>query len=126
APVGACRAVAAPMSAPCPTITIAARQIAQLADHCETSPHVSGGPIYCAIAAYHGSWQRPDNAFAHTVKRSVANNDAPDFEMPAPTDVNAAESPSARPPAFRDPAMAPPAAPYSLRRRSAHDPHGGA
>ncbi|HKD25890.1 MAG TPA: hypothetical protein VKC66_08210 [Xanthobacteraceae bacterium] len=124
-PVGHCRSVAAAMFAPCPNITIAARQIAQLAEHCETSPHVSGGPIYCAIAAYHGSWQRPDNAFAHTVKRSVANNDAPDFEMPAPTDVNAAESPSARPPAFRDTAMAPPAAPDWFRHRSANDQKGG-
>jgi hypothetical protein len=104
------RSAAAAMFAPCSNITIAARQIAQLAEHCKTSPHVSGDPIYCAIAAYHGSWERPDNAFAHAVRTSVAKNDAPDFEMPARTDVNAAEVRSARPPAFRDTAMTPPAA----------------
>jgi hypothetical protein len=77
---------------------------------------LNGDPIYCAIAAYQGSWERPDNAFANAVRASVANNDAPDFEMPARTDVNAAEVRSARPPAFRDTAMAPPAAPDDRER----------
>ncbi|HWO86939.1 MAG TPA: hypothetical protein VNN75_10710 [Stellaceae bacterium] len=110
------RSVAAAMFAPCSNITIAARQIAQLAEHCKTSPHVSGDPIYCAIAAYHGSWERPDNAFAHAVRTSVAKNDAPDFEMPARTDVNAAEVRSARRPAFHNTAMAAPAAPDDRER----------
>jgi hypothetical protein len=110
------RSVAAAMFAPCSNITIAARQIAQLAEHCKTSPHVSGDPIYCAIAAYHGSWNWPDNAFADAVRKSVANNDAPDFEMPGRTDVNAGEVRSARRPAFRDTAIAPPAAPDDRER----------
>jgi len=110
------RSVAAAMFAPCSNITIAARQIAQLAEHCKTSPHISGDPIYCAIAAYHGSWERPDNAFAHAVRTSVANNDAPDFEMPTRTDVNATEVGSARRPAFHDTAMAAPAAPDDRER----------
>jgi len=110
------RSVTATMFVPCSNITIAARQIAQLAEHCKTSPHVSGDPIYCAIAAYRGSWERPDNSFADAVRTSVANNDAPDFEMPARTDVNAAEVHSARPPAFHDTAMAPPAAPDDRER----------
>src|SRR5262249_42595016 len=55
------------------------------------SSSANGEPIYCAIAACHGSCERPDNAFADAARTSVANNDAPDFEMPAGTDVNAAE-----------------------------------
>ena len=110
------RSVAAAMFAPCSNITIATREIAQLAERCKTSPHFNGDPIHCAIAAYHGSWDRPDNAFADAVRTSVANNDAPDFEMPAPTDVNAAEVRSARRPAFHDAAMAAPAAPDDRER----------
>jgi len=110
------RSVTATMFVPCSNITIAARQIAQLAEHCKTSPHVSGDPIYCAIAAYRGSWERPDNAFAYAVRTSVANNDAPDFEMPTRTDVNATEVGSARRPAFHDTAMAAPAPPDDRER----------
>lgn len=110
------RSAAAAMFAPCSNITIAARQIAQLAEHCKTSPHFNGDPIYCAIAAYHGSWDRPDNAFADAVKTSVANNDAPDFEMPAGIDINAREVRSAQRPAFHDTAPAPPVAPDDRER----------
>jgi hypothetical protein len=110
------RSVAAGMFAPCSNITIAARQIAQLAEPCKMSPHLNGDPINCAIAAYRGSWERPDNSFADAVRTSVANNDAPDFEMPARTDVNAAEVRSARRPAFHDTAMASPAAPDDRER----------
>jgi hypothetical protein len=80
------------------------------------SSAANGEPIYCAIAASHGSWERPDNAFADAARTSVANNDAPDFEMRAGTDVNAAELHSARPPALRDTAMASPAAPDHCER----------
>jgi|SRR5215831_21356856 len=112
------RSVAAAMFAPCSNITLAARQIADLAERCKTSSHSNRDPIYCAIVAYRGSRERPDNAFADAVRTSVANNDAPDFEMPARTDVNAAEIRSARQPASHDTAMAPPAAPdYRERAR---------
>jgi hypothetical protein len=104
------------MFAPCSNITVAARQVAELAERCKTSSHSNRDPIYCAIAAYRGSWGRPDGAFADAVRTSVANNDAPDFEMPAGTDVNAAEVHSARPPAFRDTAMTPHAAPDDRER----------
>ena len=110
------RSVAAAMFAPCSNITIAARQIAQLAERCKTFPHSNGDPIYCAIAAYHGSWDRPDNAFAGAVRTSVANNDAPDFEMPAETGGDAAKvRPAPRPP-FHDTATAPPVAPDDRER----------
>ncbi len=98
------------MFAPCANITIAARQIAQLAERCETSPRVKGDPIYCAIAAYRGSWERPDNAFADAIKTSVANNDAPDFEMPANTEIDAVGIGSAPQSAFHHTATAPPPA----------------
>jgi hypothetical protein len=113
---GTPRSAAAAMFAPCSNITIAARQIAQLAERCKTSTHFNGNPIYCAIAAYRGSWEQPDNAFADAVRTSVANNDAPDFEMPARTDVSAAEVRSARRPAFHNTAMAAPAAPDDRER----------
>ena len=105
------RSVATTMFAPCSNITMAARQIAQLAEQCKASPHFNSDPIYCAIAAYRGSWERPDNAFAHAVRTSVANNDAPDFEMPAGTGIDTAEVRSARRPAFHDTAIKHPAAP---------------
>jgi hypothetical protein len=110
------RSVAAAMFAPCSNITIAARRIAQLAEHCKTSPHLNGDPIYCAIAAYHGSWERPDIAFANAVRTSVTNNDAPDFEMPADTGGDAAKVRPAPLPPFHDMAMAPPAAPDDRER----------
>jgi len=110
------RSVGTTMFAPCANITIAARQIAQLAEHCRTSRHFNGDPIYCAIAAYRGSWERPDDTFADAVRTSVANNDAPDFEMPAETGGEAAKVRSARRPAFHDTAIAAPAAPDDRER----------
>ena len=100
------QSVTTAMFAPCWNITIAAHQIAQLAERCKTSPHFKGDPIYCAIAVYHGSWERPDNTFADAVRTSVANNDAPDFEMPAQTGARPAyqQRRSVCSPAFRSPA----------------------
>jgi hypothetical protein len=85
------RSVAAAMFAPCSNITVAARQIAELAERCKTPPYFNSNPIYCAIAAHRGSSDHPDNAFADAVRTSVANNDAPDFEMPADTGGDAAK-----------------------------------
>src|SRR5215831_14116608 len=110
------RSVAAAMFAPCSNITLAARQIAELAERCKTSSHSNRDPIYCAIAAYRGSWDRPDNPFADAVRTSVANNDAPDFEISAGSAVNAADVRSAGRSAFQDTAMAPPVAPDDRER----------
>jgi hypothetical protein len=82
------RSATAAMFAPCRNVSTAARQIAQLAERCTASAHIKGDPIYCAIAVYRGSWERPDNALADAVRTSVANNDAPDFEMPANTEID--------------------------------------
>jgi hypothetical protein len=102
------RSVTAAMFAPCPNITAAARQIAQLAERCRVSARFNGDPIYCAIAAYRGSWDRPDGAFANAVKTSVAKNDAPDFEMPAQAGIDGADIESMRQPSLHDIATPPP------------------
>ena len=74
------RSVTAVMFAPCPNITIAARQIAQLKARCKNAS--KSDPIYCAIAAYHGSWVRLDSKFADAVRATVEKGNAPNFEMP--------------------------------------------
>ena len=110
------QSVTVAMFAPCPNITLAARQIAQLGERCKTSPRFKGDPIYCVIAAFHGAWDRPDTAFADAVRTSVANNDAPDFEMPADTGFDFADVESAPQPAFHATATASPLAPDDRQR----------
>jgi len=110
------RSASAAMFAQCPNITIAARQIAQLAERCKTSPRLKGDAIYCAIAAFRGSWGRPDNAFADSVRTSVAKNDAPDFEMPKDTGFDFADVGSAMEPALHNTASAPTLAPDDHER----------
>jgi len=67
---------------PCVNITIAARQIVQLTKRCTKSAGLPTDPMSCAIAAYHGSWDRPDAAFAEAVTASGAKGDAPNFDLP--------------------------------------------
>jgi hypothetical protein len=110
------RSVTVAMFAPCPNIALAARQIAQLGDRCKTSPRFKGDTTYCAIAVYHGSWDRPDTAFADAVRTSVAKNDAPDFEMPVDTGFDFADVESATQPAFHDATAAPTSAPDDRQR----------
>ncbi|MBK5958397.1 hypothetical protein CCR97_09260 [Rhodoplanes elegans] len=92
---------------PCPNIATAARQIVQLRTRCEASGRTDVDPTSCALAAYRGSWERPDTRFAAAVRASVANGDAPDFDMPEDTglafrdmvldlDAPASEVPSSR------------------------------
>jgi len=74
------RSVTAVVFAPCPNITLAARQITRLADRCKTASRPDS--IYCAIAAYRGSWHRPDTGFADSVRATVEKGNAPNFDMP--------------------------------------------
>src|SRR5262249_45216345 len=74
------RSVTAVLFAPCPNITLAARQLAQLVERCKTTSNPD--PIYCAIAAYRGSWDRPDTRFADTGRPTVGKGNAPNFDMP--------------------------------------------
>jgi hypothetical protein len=59
-----------------------ARQTMQLSDGRKTVLRCTADSTHCAIAAYRGSRDRPDNKFADAVLTSVAKSDAPDFDMP--------------------------------------------
>jgi hypothetical protein len=67
---------------PCPNISMPARQITQLVERCKVLPRFTADSTRCAIAAYRGSWDRPDNKFADAVVTSLAKGDAPNFDMP--------------------------------------------
>jgi hypothetical protein len=95
---GTPRSVTATMFTPCSNIASAARQIAQFFELCRASSRSKGDPIHCAVAAFHGSWERPDNGFADAVQATVAKGDAPDFEMSDETGIDT-EIGSSRPPA---------------------------
>jgi hypothetical protein len=90
------RSVTAATFDPCANIAAAARQIAQLAGICRTS-RAKDDPTHCAVAAWRGAWERPDISFADAVRTSVANDDAPDFEMPSGTTTAGVDAPR-RPP----------------------------
>jgi hypothetical protein len=74
------RSVSAVLFAPCPNITLAARRLTQLIARCKTASKPD--PTYCALAAYRGSWDRPDTRFADTVRATVEKGNAPNVEMP--------------------------------------------
>jgi hypothetical protein len=69
------------MFTPCLNISMAARQIAELVDRCKAVPPIKPDPVHCAIAAYRGSWNHPDNKFADAVQTSMVKGDAPNFDM---------------------------------------------
>ena len=75
------RSLTAAMFAPCPKIAFAAPQIAQL-ERCRTLACFNADPIYCAITAYHGWWERPNTMLADAVRATVAKTDAANFSMP--------------------------------------------
>jgi hypothetical protein len=89
------RSVTAVIFAPCPNITLAARQITQLAERCKTISKPD--PLYCAVAAYHGSWDRPDTQFADAVRATVEKGNAPNFDMPKDAYFDASDIASERP-----------------------------
>jgi hypothetical protein len=70
------------MFTPCPNISMAARQITLLVERCKVLPRFTANSTRCAIAAYRGSWDHPDNKFADAVLTSLATGDAPNFDMP--------------------------------------------
>jgi len=74
------RSATAVMFAPCPNITLAARQLIRLVERCNTTSKPD--PTYCAIAAYRGSWDRPDTQFASAVRATVEKDNAPNFDLP--------------------------------------------
>jgi len=74
------RSVTAVMFAPCPNVTLAARQLTELVERCNTTSKPD--PAYCAIAAYRGSWDRPDIGFADAVRATVEDGNAPNLDLP--------------------------------------------
>jgi hypothetical protein len=76
------RSATAAIFAPCRNITFAARQITRFAERCKTKSGVPADPYYCGIAAYRGSWERPDAKFADAVRATVERADAPNLDMP--------------------------------------------
>jgi hypothetical protein len=96
---------------PCLNISIAARRITQLVDRCKTVPRFIANPVHCAIAAYRGSWDHPDNKFADAVQTSVAQGDAPNFDMPDDTYDGSVEIAPQAPVAGRHASTASPTAP---------------
>lgn len=74
------RSVTAMTFVPCTNITMAGRQLTQLAQRCKKTSKPD--PLYCAIAAYRGSWDRPDTRFADAVRTTVEKGNAPNLDMP--------------------------------------------
>lgn len=68
---------------PCMNVAIAAQRITNLIGRC--AAHPQNTPISCALAAYRGSWNKPDIKFAAAVVTSLATKDAPNFDMPKGT-----------------------------------------
>ena len=68
------------MFAPCPNVTLAARQLTELVERCNTTSKPD--PTYCAIGAYRGSWDRPDIGFADAVRATVEDGNAPNLDLP--------------------------------------------
>lgn len=56
---------------PCLNVAIAAQQIATFISRCAARPQNT--PISCALAAYRGSWNKPDIKFAAAVARSASD-----------------------------------------------------
>jgi hypothetical protein len=88
------------MFAPCPNIALATVEIAQFVERCKTTSKPD--PIYCAIAVYHGSWERPDEWFANDVRATVTKGNAPNFEMPNDGYLDAGDVAAHATPADRD------------------------
>jgi hypothetical protein len=101
------RSVTALVFAPCPNITLAARQITQHAERCKTASRPD--PIYCAIAAYRGSWDRPHTRFADAVRATVEKGNAPNFDLPKDAYFDASDIASDTPMPGAHAALNPPA-----------------
>jgi hypothetical protein len=90
------RSATGAMFAPCANITLAARQLAGLAERCSAT--ATAEPIYCAIAAYHGSWDQPDTWFADAVRSSVERAGVPNIDMPNDSYFDASDTAARTPP----------------------------
>ncbi len=103
------------MFAPCPNITLAARQITHVIERCKAASKPD--PIYCAIAAYHGSWERPETWFADAVRTTVEKGNAPNFDMPKDPYLDADDVAGDTPPARQHTALTAPVLTLDDRER---------
>ena len=101
------RSVTAVLFAPCPNITLAARQITRLAERCKMASRPD--PIYCAIAVYRGSWDRPGTRFADAVRATVEKGNTPNFDLPKDAYLDASDVASDTPMPGAPAALNPPA-----------------
>jgi len=97
------RSVRAVMFAPCPNVTLAVRQLTRLVERCNTTSNPD--PTHCAVAAYSGSWDRPDIGFADAVRATVEEGTAPNIDLPKDAYFDATDIASVIPP--RQPPVAP-------------------
>jgi hypothetical protein len=65
---------------PCANLVTASQELGRDIDRCTSASKVDA--ISCAIAAYHGSWERPDERFAMVVRASASTNNIPNFQIP--------------------------------------------
>jgi hypothetical protein len=115
---GTPRSVTATMFTPCSNISSAARHVAQFVELCSASTRSKGDPNHCAIAAWHGSWERPDNGFADRVLVLAAKGEHLMRRCRAGTGIDDAEVSSSRHPTSRNttPATAPSPTPHDDQR----------
>jgi hypothetical protein len=97
--------VNAAMFLPCLNVTIAAQRIAKLTDRCQTHRRPKTDRLFCAVAAYRGSWEQPDLKFAEAVLRSVAKGNTPNFDIPNHINVELLDVASEAPPPSNDPLL---------------------
>jgi hypothetical protein len=109
------QSVTAVVFAPCPNMTLAARQITRLAERCKTTSKPDS--IYCAIAAYRGSWDHPDTRFADAVRATVEKGNAPNFDLPKDAYFDASDIASDTPISGPHVALSPPTSPPDDRVR---------
>jgi hypothetical protein len=109
------RSLTAAVFAPCPNVAIAVQRLTQLVERCNTTSKPD--PTHCAIAAYRGSWDRPDIGFADAVRATVEEGDAPNVELPKDAYFDASDIASAMPTREPNPAPSTPGSQSDDRRR---------
>jgi Transglycosylase SLT domain len=68
---------------PCANLAAATRELGRDIQRCGSGPSVlKPDVIWCAIAAYRGSWEHPDEQFASAVRVSASANRTPNFAIP--------------------------------------------
>jgi len=68
---------------PCANLVAATRELGRYMERCASGPSTpKPDAISCAIAAYHGSWERPDEQFAHALLASASADRPPNFAIP--------------------------------------------